>query len=251
MLLEKVVGKQALPEEDSCTLLEDDHQLLGDRSHLFIFLYSCYSLREDHRRQCFKALIAPYEPQVESLELQCGTHTNWSSFFSIVARKASNPPRLYHGAIGYQRSRLIIGSPGCQFYGVCDQNISPISIFFNLNLTPIPVSVLLKWQNIHKWFFHKLYAAGIGNWTLKKLRNRAYCISLLINNRTMLFLVAREVMEWERPGPGRRPDIFPQFSPMKTPLPPPLPADPPEEDEDEEEKKEEDDPEKEPEKPEE
>ncbi|RYQ87351.1 hypothetical protein Ahy_B09g094859 isoform A [Arachis hypogaea] len=43
--------------------------------------------------------------------------------------------------------------------------------------------------------------------------------------------------EWERPKPGRRPDIFPQFSPMKTPLPPPLPADPPEEDEEEEEEK--------------
>ncbi|KAF5203089.1 lysine-specific demethylase 2A-like [Thalictrum thalictroides] len=46
-------------------------------------------------------------------------------------------------------------------------------------------------------------------------------------------------IEWERPRPGRRPDIFPQFSPMKTPLPPPLPADPPEEDEEDEEKKEE------------
>ncbi|RVW34055.1 hypothetical protein CK203_099343 [Vitis vinifera] len=54
-------------------------------------------------------------------------------------------------------------------------------------------------------------------------------------------------LEWERPKPGRRPDIFPQFSPMKTPLPLPLPADPPEEDEEEEEKKEEEeeDPEKE------
>ncbi|XP_022933792.1 uncharacterized protein LOC111441100 [Cucurbita moschata] len=46
-------------------------------------------------------------------------------------------------------------------------------------------------------------------------------------------------IEWDRPKPGRRPDIFPQFSPMKTPLPPPLPCDPPEEDEEEEEKKEE------------
>ncbi|XP_058728974.1 uncharacterized protein LOC131601216 [Vicia villosa] len=45
--------------------------------------------------------------------------------------------------------------------------------------------------------------------------------------------------EWDKPRPGRRPDIFPQFSPMKTPLPPPMPADPPEEDEEEEEKKEE------------
>uniref|UniRef100_A0A1D1Y5N1 Uncharacterized protein n=1 Tax=Anthurium amnicola TaxID=1678845 RepID=A0A1D1Y5N1_9ARAE len=52
-------------------------------------------------------------------------------------------------------------------------------------------------------------------------------------------------IEWERPKPGRRPDIFPKFSPMKTPLPPPLPADPPEEDEEEEEnKEEEEDPEK-------
>nr|GEU42625.1 hypothetical protein [Tanacetum cinerariifolium] len=47
-------------------------------------------------------------------------------------------------------------------------------------------------------------------------------------------------VEWERPKPGRRPDIFPQFSPMKTPLPPPLPYDPSiEEDEEEEENKEE------------
>ncbi|XP_002966457.2 nucleolin [Selaginella moellendorffii] len=63
-------------------------------------------------------------------------------------------------------------------------------------------------------------------------------------------------IEWDRPAPGRRPDIFPQFSPMKAPLPPPLPCDPPEEDEDEEEEKEEEEeeekkekPEKEPEKP--
>ncbi|KAJ0229663.1 hypothetical protein HA466_0314660 [Hirschfeldia incana] len=47
-------------------------------------------------------------------------------------------------------------------------------------------------------------------------------------------------IEWERPKPGRRPDIFPKFSPMKTPLPPPMPYDPPaEDDEEEEEKKEE------------
>ncbi|KAM7515316.1 hypothetical protein LguiA_004899 [Lonicera macranthoides] len=63
-------------------------------------------------------------------------------------------------------------------------------------------------------------------------------------------------VEWERPRPGRRPDIFPKFSPMKTPLPPPMPFDPPEEDDEEEEKqeeeeKEEEDPdEEEPEKPE-
>lgn len=55
-------------------------------------------------------------------------------------------------------------------------------------------------------------------------------------------------IEWEKPRPGRRPDIFPQFSPMKTPLPPPMPADPPEEDEQEEERREgeeEEDPDKE------
>ncbi|CAK7334958.1 unnamed protein product [Dovyalis caffra] len=60
---------------------------------------------------------------------------------------------------------------------------------------------------------------------------------------------ASKAAEWERPKPGRRPDIFPQFSPMKTPIPPPLPYDPPEEDEEEEEEKkkeeEEEDPEKE------
>ncbi|KAG8388332.1 hypothetical protein BUALT_Bualt02G0114700 [Buddleja alternifolia] len=60
-------------------------------------------------------------------------------------------------------------------------------------------------------------------------------------------------IEWERPKPGRRPDIFPQFSPMKTPLPPPMPADPPEEDEEEEEEKkeeEEENPDENPDKPE-
>ncbi|MCO5602568.1 hypothetical protein L7F22_056702 [Adiantum nelumboides] len=57
-------------------------------------------------------------------------------------------------------------------------------------------------------------------------------------------------IEWERPRPGRRPDIFPQFSPMKTPLPQPPPTDPPEEDEEEEEKKEEEEkPEEEPDTP--
>ncbi|XP_071701019.1 uncharacterized protein [Rutidosis leptorrhynchoides] len=48
-------------------------------------------------------------------------------------------------------------------------------------------------------------------------------------------------VEWERPKPGRRPDIFPQFSPMKTPLPPPLPYDPPAEDEEEDEENKEED----------
>ncbi|XP_065046329.1 uncharacterized protein LOC103989853 [Musa acuminata AAA Group] len=61
-------------------------------------------------------------------------------------------------------------------------------------------------------------------------------------------------IEWERPKPGRRPDIFSQFSPMKTPLPTSLPEDPPEVDEEEEEEKKEEeevDPDKEdPEKPE-
>jgi hypothetical protein len=61
-----------------------------------------------------------------------------------------------------------------------------------------------------------------------------FVCGILINN------VFRSVwQEWERPKPGRRPDIFPLFSPMKTPLPPPLPYDPPEEDEEDEEKKEE------------
>eukprot|EP00244_Chara_vulgaris_P009601 TRINITY_DN413_c0_g1_i12.p1 TRINITY_DN413_c0_g1~~TRINITY_DN413_c0_g1_i12.p1 ORF type:complete len:253 (-),score=34.37 TRINITY_DN413_c0_g1_i12:288-998(-) len=54
--------------------------------------------------------------------------------------------------------------------------------------------------------------------------------------------------EWERPGPSRRPDIFPQFTPMKTPLPQPMPGDPPErEDEDEEDDGEDPEPEEEPE----
>ncbi|KAF8677807.1 hypothetical protein HU200_046455 [Digitaria exilis] len=45
-------------------------------------------------------------------------------------------------------------------------------------------------------------------------------------------------IEWERPKPGRRPDIFPKFSPMKTPLPHPLPADDPLDDDEEEEEEE-------------
>ena len=57
------------------------------------------------------------------------------------------------------------------------------------------------------------------------------------------------MQEWERPAPGRRPDIFPSFSPIKPPLPQPLPGDPEEEDEDEE--KEDEDPDKEPDQPEE
>ncbi|XP_057772776.1 histone chaperone ASF1-like [Salvia miltiorrhiza] len=56
-------------------------------------------------------------------------------------------------------------------------------------------------------------------------------------------------IEWDRPKPGRRPDIFPQFSPMKTPLPPPMPADPPEEDEEDEEQKKEEEEENEEENP--
>ncbi|RRT63288.1 hypothetical protein BHE74_00049192 [Ensete ventricosum] len=73
---------------------------------------------------------------------------------------------------------------------------------------------------------------------------------LLVEEERYKGLVGRE---WERPKPGRRPDIFPQFSPMKTPLPTPLPEDPPEEDEEEEEEKkeeEEEEEEEDPEKPE-
>lgn len=73
----------------------------------------------------------------------------------------------------------------------------------------------------------------------------AILISLLCSYLIQIYLM---LQEWERPKPGRRPDIFPQFAPMKTPLPIPMPADPPEEDEEEEEKKEEEeeeDPEKE------
>ncbi|KAK4784556.1 hypothetical protein SAY86_018924 [Trapa natans] len=89
----------------------------------------------------------------------------------------------------------------------------------------------------------------------KKLRRRSHIVRMAPEEEKMTRRSPLDFpIEWERPKPGRRPDIFPQFSPMKTPLPPPLPADPPEEDEEEEEKKEEEeeDPEKEgdPEKPE-
>ncbi|KAK4764281.1 hypothetical protein SAY87_013719 [Trapa incisa] len=89
----------------------------------------------------------------------------------------------------------------------------------------------------------------------KQLRRRPHIVRMAPEEEKMTRRSPLDFpIEWERPKPGRRPDIFPQFSPMKTPLPPPLPADPPEEDEEEEEKKEEEeeDPEKEgdPEKPE-
>ncbi|EOY26777.1 Uncharacterized protein TCM_028736 [Theobroma cacao] len=76
-----------------------------------------------------------------------------------------------------------------------------------------------------------------------------YGVELVVESWQILKInehIAYTVKEWERPKPGRRPDIFPQFSPMKTPLPIPMPADPPEEEEEEEEKKEEEeeDPEK-------
>eukprot|EP00245_Coleochaete_scutata_P006908 TRINITY_DN21730_c0_g1_i1.p1 TRINITY_DN21730_c0_g1~~TRINITY_DN21730_c0_g1_i1.p1 ORF type:complete len:139 (-),score=28.39 TRINITY_DN21730_c0_g1_i1:416-832(-) len=50
-------------------------------------------------------------------------------------------------------------------------------------------------------------------------------------------------LEWERPPPGRRPDIAPTFSPLKTPLPQPLPSDPPEKEDTEGDEEEEGDPE--------
>ncbi|KAH1105520.1 hypothetical protein J1N35_009288 [Gossypium stocksii] len=74
------------------------------------------------------------------------------------------------------------------------------------------------------------------------------CCSVVSVSRCHKPTRRKRQQEWERPKPGRRPDIFPQFSPMKTPLPGPMPYDPPEEDEEEEEEKkeeEEEDPEKE------
>jgi len=41
--------------------------------------------------------------------------------------------------------------------------------------------------------------------------------------------------EWMKPGPSRRPDIFPDFQPMKPALPQPMPGDPEEPEEMEEE----------------
>ena len=61
--------------------------------------------------------------------------------------------------------------------------------------------------------------------------------SLHFSSITDVNLIVIYCQEWERPKPGRRPDIFPKFSPMKTPLPPPMPYDPPAEDEEEEEEK--------------
>ncbi|KAK3267305.1 hypothetical protein CYMTET_24129 [Cymbomonas tetramitiformis] len=51
--------------------------------------------------------------------------------------------------------------------------------------------------------------------------------------------------EWLKPGPSRRPDIFPEFEPIKPPLPQPMPGDP-EEPEEEEEEEGEENPEEEP-----
>ncbi|KAG1359067.1 hypothetical protein COCNU_08G005130 [Cocos nucifera] len=108
-----------------------------------------------------------------------------------------------------------------------------------------------------------LSPAAFGSLGLRRRRSRGgLLLSPLLQrvNRSLVVCMAPEEekmtrrspldfpIEWERPKPGRRPDIFPQFSPMKTPLPPPLPADPPEEDEEEEEEnkeEEEEDPDKE------
>eukprot|EP00976_Prorocentrum_cordatum_P081049 1184233-Prorocentrum_minimum.AAC.4 len=55
--------------------------------------------------------------------------------------------------------------------------------------------------------------------------------------------------EWMKPGPSRRPDIFPEFQPIKPPLPQPMPGDPEEPEEEffeEEEERDPDDPDQEP-----
>mmetsp|Transcript_9103 Transcript_9103/g.18847 ORF Transcript_9103/g.18847 Transcript_9103/m.18847 type:complete len:141 (-) Transcript_9103:340-762(-) len=55
--------------------------------------------------------------------------------------------------------------------------------------------------------------------------------------------------EWMKPGPSRRPDIFPEFQPIKPPLPQPMPGDPEEPEEEffeEEEEIDPDDPDQEP-----
>ncbi|CAI9773615.1 unnamed protein product [Fraxinus pennsylvanica] len=93
------------------------------------------------------------------------------------------------------------------------------------------------------------------DWNLKRGHRRSWAVCMAPDEEKMTRRSPLDFpIEWDRPKPGRRPDIFPQFSPMKTPLPPPMPADPPEEDEEEEEEKkeeEEEDPEKQdPEKPE-
>ncbi|XP_024401338.1 uncharacterized protein [Physcomitrium patens] len=75
---------------------------------------------------------------------------------------------------------------------------------------------------------------GVKSWRVGAVRGMAPDEEKMTRRSPLDFPI-----EWDRPRPGRRADIFPQFSPMKTPLPPPLPADPPEEDEEEEEKKEE------------
>ncbi|XP_010527202.1 PREDICTED: high mobility group-T protein-like [Tarenaya hassleriana] len=90
--------------------------------------------------------------------------------------------------------------------------------------------------------------------TMKKARKRLGVVAMAPEEEKLTRRSPLDFpIEWERPKPGRRPDIFPRFSPMKTPLPLPGPFDPPaeddEEDEEEEKKKEDgeedDDPDKE------
>ncbi|PKI71050.1 hypothetical protein CRG98_008631 [Punica granatum] len=112
----------------------------------------------------------------------------------------------------------------------------------------------LQWRRPPSTSFSRRRRAAIRIGDIR-LRRRSHIVRMAPEEEKMTRRSPLDFpIEWERPKPGRRPDIFPQFSPMKTPLPPPLPADPPEEDEEEEEKKEEEeeDPEKEadPEKPE-
>mmetsp|Transcript_5317 Transcript_5317/g.7195 ORF Transcript_5317/g.7195 Transcript_5317/m.7195 type:complete len:128 (+) Transcript_5317:163-546(+) len=52
--------------------------------------------------------------------------------------------------------------------------------------------------------------------------------------------------EWQKPGPSRRPDIFPEFTPIKPPLPQPMPGDPEEPEEPEEGEEGEENPDEEP-----
>lgn len=52
--------------------------------------------------------------------------------------------------------------------------------------------------------------------------------------------------EWLKPGPSRRPDIFPEFTPIKQPMPQPMPGDPEEPEEEEEEGGDPDNPDEEP-----
>ncbi|XP_047308357.1 uncharacterized protein LOC124911869 [Impatiens glandulifera] len=112
----------------------------------------------------------------------------------------------------------------------------------SLNSTSTPSSSCLQCSSFTKPMFMPCREAALFNGGLAGTsRRQSHLVRMAPDEEKLTRRNPLDFpIEWDRPKPGRRPDIFPQFSPMKTPLPPlPMPYDPPEEDEEEEKKEEE------------